>query len=277
MADMTLDCGKRKTANLPWYKKYPTDWRTGTWHLSYELRGFYSECLDAMWEMQGQLPKDVAKLAILLAGNPRSIRKLIPQLIAAGKLIETASGYYNPRMMADILGVDTCPIDGEFAPISKPIEPELKPSPISIASEFTPNATEKPMITTREVRNQTPEPEKRESARDIDDGKRVEFVNGWLTLFGSARSFWLEQFEGDVARLELALTAAAPYVQPNGNRSLEVQVNAQLARQLADKRDRDKRYQSAAAKPKTQHDRRPAGGVGARIAQMIAEQQGVVA
>ena len=90
----------------PWYKRCPADWQKGTrrFAMSFELRGFYSECLDAQWELQGQLPKDAKQLAMMLGTNARMVRALMPKLIALGKIIETETGYYNPRMMSDILG-----------------------------------------------------------------------------------------------------------------------------------------------------------------------------
>ena len=75
--------------------------------------------------------------------------------------------------------------------------------------------------------------------------------NGKIKLHNGTRKIWLERFENDEARLGLALEQAAGYVQPNSGRPLEAQVSSQLAKQLADKTDRDKRY-AAAAKAKGQ-------------------------
>lgn len=101
---MTQVYGESKRRHLPWYKRCPADWQQGTrrHNMSFELRGFYSECLDAMWELQGELPKDDKALAMMLGSNPRKVRALMTELIALGKMIETENGYYNPRMMADI-------------------------------------------------------------------------------------------------------------------------------------------------------------------------------
>ena len=75
--------------------------------------------------------------------------------------------------------------------------------------------------------------------------KRLEFKNGRLQLFNQLKSYWVEKFDGDEQRLDLALVRAAGYVQQNSTRPLEAQVSAQLARDVSDKRDRDKRYASA--------------------------------
>ena len=117
----------------PWYKRCPADWQKGTrrFAMSFELRGFYSECLDAQWELQGQLPKDAKQLAMMLGTNARMVRALMPKLIALGKIIETETGYYNPRMMADILGSEDALSASEFKPVSRPIQPPIKREPIS--------------------------------------------------------------------------------------------------------------------------------------------------
>lgn len=71
---------------------------------------------------------------------------------------------------------------------------------------------------------------------------------GRLILSDKFRSDWLNKFDGDEDRFELALTQAQGYVQPNNrSKSLDVQISAQLARIAAEKRDRDSRYAKAAS------------------------------
>jgi hypothetical protein len=82
----------------------------------------------------------------------------------------------------------------------------------------------------------------------------VSFTNGKLTLLNGTRQRWLSEFGGNEKRLDLALIQIAPIIQPNSRRPLPVQVEAQLARIAADKRDRDTRYAQAAKANK------PAGG-----------------
>ena len=84
-----------------------------------------------------------------------------------------------------------------------------------------------------------------------DPYDRAIFENGRLVLLNGCREFWLDKFGGDAERLDLALTQAAGYVQPNNRyKPLEAQVGAQLARIAAEKRDKDQRY-AAAVKAKT--------------------------
>lgn len=89
-----------------------------------------------------------------------------------------------------------------------------------------------------------------------DPYSRAWFEKGRLVLADDLRAFWLDRFGGDSDRLELALTQAEGWIQPNNrSRSLETQLSSQLARIAADKRDRDARY-AAAAQSKTA---RPSG------------------
>lgn len=137
---------------LPWWKKHVSDWRAGTRRMSLELKGFYGECLDAQWDLQTELPIDDKKLSIMLDCSPRSVRKLMPLLVAAGKMVKTPTGYYNPRMMKDIVG-------GEFEVNST-----------GIRTEFEPKIDKNPMFSTREERRQIPE-ERNKKAPACEDGQ----------------------------------------------------------------------------------------------------------
>ncbi len=90
----------------------------------------------------------------------------------------------------------------------------------------------------------------------LPEHETVTFENDRLVLHNGTRAEWLKRFDGDETRLDLALVTAANYVQPSGNKSLEVQVAAQLARQVSDKLDKDARYAATTkakqqAKPRT--------------------------
>lgn len=96
--------------------------------MSLELRGFYSELLDAMWDRQKPIPNDEAKIAMMVGCNKRTVRKLLPQLIALGKIIETPDGLSNSRMAREIEDVQP---NG-----SKSIRPEFERNSTRIRSEF---------------------------------------------------------------------------------------------------------------------------------------------
>ncbi len=72
----------------------------------------------------------------------------------------------------------------------------------------------------------------------IAEGGSVRLVNG-------TRQFWLDKFDGDAKRLDLALLQVS--IQPNSRVPVLAQIGRQLGRQAAEKHDRDVRYQSAAA------------------------------
>ncbi len=64
---------------------------------------------------------------------------------------------------------------------------------------------------------------------------------GVLQLVNGVRALWVERFGGDEQALDLALIQAAPYVKPNGAHPVRTQVEAQLAKQLSWKAERDKK------------------------------------
>ena len=68
-----------------------------------------------------------------------------------------------------------------------------------------------------------------------------------ICLDDGNRAFWLDLFEGDAARLDLALIEAAGAIQPNSRQLLALQVGRSLSRIVADRKDRDRRYAKAAA------------------------------
>ena len=133
---------------LPWYKRDVDAWRGGTRSMSMELRGFYSECLDAMWDLQGAIPAEPEKLAIMLCCNPRTVRKLLPQLVALGKLVRTNDGYLNARMADEIEAAGSKPIPREFDVNSN-----------GIGAEFEPNVAKNPMFSTRVLEKEEEEGE----------------------------------------------------------------------------------------------------------------------
>jgi uncharacterized protein YdaU (DUF1376 family) len=150
--------GGAVTKKLPWYKRDVDAWRGGTRAMSLELRGFYSEFLDAMWDRQGPVENDVNKLAVTLCCNPRTVRKLLPQLIALGKIVETPEGLVNGRMMSEL----SAAIGREFKSNSAPIQ-----------SEFEPKVPKKRVFSTRDL---DPDQEE-ESESDQDQGfKNSNFV-----------------------------------------------------------------------------------------------------
>jgi len=73
------------------------------------------------------------------------------------------------------------------------------------------------------------------------DGERIVLVNG-------TRAEWLEKFDGDENRLDLALLQVAGFIQPNSSRPLSAQVSSQLARIAGQRHDQTIRYEATRAK-----------------------------
>lgn len=173
---------------LPWYKRDVDAWRGGTRGMSMELRGFYSECLDAIWDLQGPIPKDPAKLAVMMATNPRTVRKLLPQLIGLGKLVETEAGYHNPRMMRDVAPTK-----------AKPVQPELKPNSSGIHAEFEPKDSETQIISMAdfvEVRGKREEKERKPPKPPYEGGSAADgFIKSRRSRRRDRNAAWEAAFE----------------------------------------------------------------------------------
>lgn len=202
-------------SRLNWYKRCPADWQSGTRKhgMSFELRGFYSECLDVMWELQDQLPKDPKNLSMLLGTNPRMVRALIPKLIDLGKLVETEIGYYNPRMMADILGVESVPVDGPFAPHSPATD-------APIASESRPKIRKNPTKTTREVRTDTEaeeDTEKNTKPASVESGTPRDVLAGPIDPMIADLIGWMSYGDERTARQWLSNTIRACGQEPTND------------------------------------------------------------
>ena len=268
-------------ANLPWYKRNPEDWRRGTRRhaMSIELRGFYSECLDAMWELQDALPKDDKILSILLAVSPRLVRALMPKLIALGKIVETESGYFNPRMLADIQGRPVAapeptraPVEPESSASRAPVEPESSASRAPVERQSRTKVPKNPVFSTRDLEEdlekerEVQNPPNPQTGERDDMPKHVKAVQNWgsvfappapepqvgligdrLELAGETQSRWLALFP-DAAALDLALIEVRGQVQPHSrSHSLAAQVESHLARIVRDRAERDRRYREATA------------------------------
>lgn len=93
---------------LPWYKRDVDAWRSGTRGMSLELRGFYNELLDEMWDHQGPVPFHVKRIAMATCCNARKVRQLLPQLIDLSKIVETPEGLINRRMADEISTSKNC-------------------------------------------------------------------------------------------------------------------------------------------------------------------------
>lgn len=133
---------------------------------------------------------------------------------------------------------------GEFADDTPPAsEKPSMASPATVSPSMVKSVVSN---TERDKYTKTP---RRAGAREVlvQEAEPVTCRDGVIELHGLERSSYLSQFDGDEEALRLALDQAAAYIQPNGSRPLIVQVRAQLARQLTQRRDFRRREQARAA------------------------------
>jgi hypothetical protein len=83
-----------------------------------------------------------------------------------------------------------------------------------------------------------------EAPDDHADVIRTE--RGAIQLVNGARQLWLDRFDGDAKRLELALTEIAGLVNAGSRKPLKVDVERHLARIAAERHDRAANYARAA-------------------------------
>ena len=72
---------------LPYYKRYPNDFLSGTMGMSLELKGAYAIILDLIYARDGGLPDDARFLAGVLGCSVRKWKSLRDDLVSRGKLV----------------------------------------------------------------------------------------------------------------------------------------------------------------------------------------------
>ena len=254
----------------PFLKFYTSDWRSGTLGLSFELKGFYMDLLALMWDRQSRLPSDPKLIAQWLQVDPRKVKRLMGELITAGKIFEAGTQIANKRLDHELAEHKTRSDTAKSRESSKRLPPELLPevhadfsekSDINKSKNPTKSTNDGPSIRSYklEVRKNTPltpqggqkaQPEKSfdwNTAFEDPHAAGVAIVNDRIVLSNGTRQHWLERFGGDEDRLELAVDQAAGYIQPNSKRPIESQLASQLARIAGQMRDSDRRYEKAAS------------------------------
>jgi uncharacterized protein YdaU (DUF1376 family) len=209
---------KRRTAQThPWYKRYPRDFWMGTRGLSLEEYAAYDIILDWMYELGGPVPNDDHQITARLGcRSVRIWRRIRPKLFGPEKLFITPKGISNHRAEEELKARKFDETLGEDSPN---FQPNLFENVIDFNARRTQSQIQIQITPTQE-------------------GVRVSFEDGKITLYGELRAYWLKEFGGDEKALELALIQAAGYVEPNGSRPLEAKVGAQLAKQIQWARER---------------------------------------
>jgi uncharacterized protein YdaU (DUF1376 family) len=86
----------------PFWKVYIAVWVAGTIGLSYEQKGFLFEILMRMWDRKGGMRNDIEWIARALQCDRRVVKRLLPTLIAEGKLRVDGDLLVNDRVMRDL-------------------------------------------------------------------------------------------------------------------------------------------------------------------------------
>jgi uncharacterized protein YdaU (DUF1376 family) len=231
-------------SSLPFMPLYGRDFRSDTEHLRAREAGAYLLLMMHAWEMPlCRLPDSDRELAHWARVDARTWKKIKPVVMGFWVLKD---GYWTQMRLKHewdkaIARVAALRANARLGGRKNTNKTSVSEKPIGLASGSVldaQNETNRGLHLTLNTNNPlTPKGERE------DD---FAFENGKIILRGAGHAHWLKEFGGDVARLHLAMTQASAYVQPNSRRPLEAQINAQLARQLADKRDRDARYAKAA-------------------------------
>lgn len=115
MEDVRANRGKNKSQKRPYMRLFTSDYRDGTVHLDFELQGFYFRILTYLHDGE-TVPSDEIALARFLQCNARTVRKLLPKLIASGKLYQSGLELKNPRIEREL--------DANSAPIQPDVDPK---------------------------------------------------------------------------------------------------------------------------------------------------------
>lgn len=250
----------------PWFKCFPSDWLEGTRSLTPEQRGIYFDCLCIIYEFERPLPLDDKWMSHQLHISARLWRSVREQLVIAGKLIKTESGYVNDRALSEIetrssrTRVEAEPEPNQTRTETEPAanqprtdaEYSEKDNEISAAIPEMPPDTRaclRYQITEDRQIDIPPTPKggawEDELAKLYDEHANVSLLDGNLILHNGYRTLWLDRFDGDAKRLDLALAETAATLQPRSRQPLEAQVARKLAAIAGDRHDRDARYAAA--------------------------------
>lgn len=239
----------RKSA--PWFKCFPEDWLEDTRLLSLAQRGAYFDVLCLLYGSDGKLTDNDSLIAHKLHVHIKTWRAIRKVLISASLLTVEGKSLTNKRAMKivkerhekrEALSRNSN-VRWNKEPKKSENADKTSTSAIQLHPKDDPNAVQ--LLTDREIERKKEE----KKTPIIPLGLGAKITDDGILLDAQERADWLMRFGGDAGRLDLALTQAAAYVQENSRRPVLVQVRAQLARHLADKKDRDDRYGAGKPKP----------------------------
>ena len=231
-----------------WFSFYHKRWRKDTEDMTDTQARVYVDFLCICYEREDGIVRRTDKQTANELGHTCSIQKwraVKAYLLAHRFLVETpCGGLTNKR----VLGVvherqQRSNIRAKAAEIRHK-NPKL---PFKNNKGGDAHACTRARESTKETKETVKKVGERASAHPpAQEDLRVSFEGGRIELHGELRAYWLKEHDDDAKALELALMQAAPFIQPNGSKPLEVKVSAQLAKQLSWKRERDSRAPRAA-------------------------------
>lgn len=247
--------------SAPWFKCFPTDWLEGTRDLTPEQRGIYFDCLCLIYEFERPLKDDDKWMSHQLHVSVRLWRSVRQALLDAGKLVLVDDGLSNVRADLELdsrLGQRRAKSEsavkrertkretsengkknneaeaqkGHYARLNETAEARVQRQ--EVETPPTPSATGTTI-----------------AARSWDEDvashqhRTITIENGRPILHNGTHAYWLEAFENDAKRLELALIEAMATLQQNSRQTPDVQISRTLARIAGQKHDQNQRYKQA--------------------------------
>ena len=172
---------------------------------------------------------ETKELAVATRYDKRQIRRAKEELARANTSGQIRPGRANTTAQSG--HIDPSPRANTTAPRANTTAPRANTT--ALAKENSPHTPLKENIYINNNNNNYFSDSYSESRCYVDD-------HGNLKLIGEERDYWVGRFGSEEA-LKAELLSANGYIQPNGSRSLILQVRARLGRQLQWKLDRDEK------------------------------------
>ena len=280
---MKID-GKIKAKGARFVRFYPSDWRSGCLGLSLEQEGLYVRICAFIYETNRRLPINDCAAAKFMGAHTNAYRKVRDQLLDLGKITRCADGYTVYRAERELeAAIGSSPAADQEGAVNGPAHPiperntrqdTLGDTPLDTTLDthrvFSENVNQfngpsiEPKANSLKPKKETPKPPR--GASTADTPSNVKPVANWnqafapvdenhgvirtevgcIQLVNGTHLRWLEKF-GSPARLDLALIEIAGEINTGSRKPLAADVESRLARKVAEKLDRDERYQSAVA------------------------------
>ena len=90
----------------PWYKRYPSDFISGTLHLTLEQKGAYSIILDMIYDRGGPIEDNSQHIARVCGCSTRKWNQIRERLIEADKITVADGRIHNPRADKQLVSDD---------------------------------------------------------------------------------------------------------------------------------------------------------------------------